>query len=33
MVWILIPIFAAIVFALWFSPLGEKVGIWRWPRD
>jgi hypothetical protein len=28
-----IPGAAAIVFALWFSPLGEKVGIWRWPKD
>jgi hypothetical protein len=33
MIWIFIPIVTAIVFALWFSPLGEKVGIWRWPKD
>ena len=33
MIWISIPIVAAIVLALWFSPLGEKVGIWRWPKD
>ncbi len=31
MVWIVIPIVAAVVFALWFSPLGEKVGLWKWP--
>ncbi len=31
MIWILIPILAAITFALWFSPLGVKVGLWRWP--
>jgi len=33
MIWILIPVVAAIVFALWFTPLGEKVGVWRWPKD
>ena len=32
MVWIVIPIVAAIVFVLWFSPLGEKVGLWSWPK-
>jgi hypothetical protein len=31
MVWIVIPILAGLCFVLWFSPLGEKVGIWRWP--
>jgi hypothetical protein len=30
--WIIIPIVAAAVFALWFSPLGEKIGLWTWPR-
>jgi len=29
--WIIIPIVAATVFALWFSPLGEKIGLWHWP--
>jgi hypothetical protein len=33
MIWISIPIVVAVVFALWFSPLGEKVGLWRWPSD
>jgi hypothetical protein len=32
MLWVIIPVAAALSFALWFSPLGEKVGIWRWPR-
>lgn len=32
MIWIAIPIVATIVFVLWFSPLGERVGIWRWPK-
>jgi len=32
-IWVIIPIVAAVCFALWFSPLGEKVGIWRWPKD
>lgn len=32
MVWIVIPIVAGITFILWFSPLGEKVGLWRWPK-
>jgi len=27
-----IPIVAAAVFALWFSPLGEKIGMRRQPR-
>jgi heme/copper-type cytochrome/quinol oxidase subunit 2 len=31
-IWIIIPILTAIIFALWFSPLGLKVGIWRWPK-
>ena len=30
--WILIPLVTAVVFALWFSPLGEKAGLWTWPR-
>lgn len=29
MTWIIIPILATVVFALWFSPLGLKVGIWK----
>jgi hypothetical protein len=32
MVWIVIPIVTAITFVLWFSPLGNKVGVWRWPK-
>jgi hypothetical protein len=32
MIWIIIPIVAAIAFALWFSPLGLKVGLWSWPK-
>jgi hypothetical protein len=32
MVWVVIPIVAAITFALWFSPLGEKAGLWSWPK-
>jgi hypothetical protein len=32
MAWIIIPIVTAIVFALWFSPLGTKVGLWSWPK-
>lgn len=31
MFWIIIPIVAAVVVTLWFSPLGLKVGLWRWP--
>lgn len=31
MIWIVIPIVAAITFVLWFSPLGQKVGLWSWP--
>jgi hypothetical protein len=23
---------AGLCFVLWFSPLGEEVGIWRWPK-
>lgn len=30
--WILIPLVTAVVFALWFSPLGQKAGLWSWPR-
>ena len=33
MIWISIPIVTAVVVVLWFSPLGERFGIWRWPRD
>lgn len=32
MMWILIPVGTAVVFVLWFSPLGEKAGLWSWPR-
>jgi hypothetical protein len=32
MIWITIPAVAALVFVLWFSPLGKKVGVWRWPK-
>jgi hypothetical protein len=32
MIWIVIPIVAAVCFVLWFSPVGEEVGIWRWPK-
>jgi hypothetical protein len=32
MLWIIIPIVTAITFALWFSPLGKKVGLWSWPK-
>jgi hypothetical protein len=31
MFWIIIPILAAVVVTLWFSPLGLKVGLWRRP--
>jgi hypothetical protein len=31
--WIMLPVAAAVIFALWFSPLGEKVGLWSWPKD
>jgi hypothetical protein len=31
MTFIIIPIVAAVTFSLWFSPLGQKVGFWRWP--
>jgi hypothetical protein len=31
MVWIVIPIVALAFFVLWFSPLGQKVGLWSWP--
>lgn len=30
--WIIIPVMAAAIFALWFSPIGEKIGLWRRPR-
>ncbi len=33
MIWILIPILTAVVFVLWFSPLGERIGIGRWPNS
>ena len=32
MIWILIPVLTAVVFALWFTPLGTRVGIGRWPK-
>jgi hypothetical protein len=32
MIWVIIPTVSALVFVLWFSPLGQKVGIWRWPK-
>jgi len=33
MIWILIPVLTAVVFGLWFSPLGERIGIGRWPKS
>jgi uncharacterized protein len=30
--WIAIPIAVGAVFLAWFSPLGEKLGVWRWPK-
>jgi hypothetical protein len=30
--WVAIPIAAAVVFIAWFSPLGKKLGVWRWPK-
>ncbi len=32
MIWSIIPMVTGLVFVLWFSPLGLKVGIWRWPK-
>jgi hypothetical protein len=29
--WIAIPIVTAVIFVLWFTPLGLKVGLWKWP--
>ena len=31
--WVIIPLAAAMTFALWFSPLGQKAGLWSWPKD
>jgi len=30
--WIIIPVAVAVIFALWFSPLGEKIGSLRRSR-
>lgn len=30
---VLVPIGTALVFILWFSPLGRKVGVFRWPKS